>query len=172
MDLIANAIRAIPDFPKPGILFRDITTLLNNPEAFKASIDQFVDRYRDQNIDAVVGIESRGFIFGSVVAYCLNCGVVPIRKKGKLPAETYRETYSLEYGEDTIEIHRDALSSGSRIVLIDDLLATGGTMSAAVRLIKQFSGVEVVEAAFLIELADLNGRALLEDTPVFSVIQY
>jgi adenine phosphoribosyltransferase len=172
MERLRAAIREIPDFPKPGILFRDITTLLKEGVLFRQSVDLFVDRYVSQKVDAVIGIESRGFLFGSALAYRLGCGVVPIRKKGKLPAATFTETYQLEYGEDSIEIHQDALKPGSRVVLIDDLLATGGTMKAAVNLLKNFSSLRILEVAFLIELVDLNGRAQLPDVNVFSALLY
>ena len=172
MERLRAAIRNVPDFPKKGILFRDITTLLKEGALFREAVDLFVDRYINQKVDAVVGIESRGFLFGSALAYKLGCGVVPIRKKGKLPAATFSETYALEYGEDSIEIHQDALAPGDRVVLIDDLLATGGTMKAAVGLLKNFQNVKILEAAFLIELVDLNGRDLLPDVNVYSALLY
>lgn len=172
MDHLRDAIRAIPDFPKPGILFRDITTLLRDGKLFREVVDLFVDRYKDKDIQAVAGIESRGFLLGSAMAYQLGCGIVPIRKFGKLPAATYTETYSLEYGEDRIQIHQDAFDKGDRVVLIDDLLATGGTMGAAVRLLQKFDSIELIEAGFLIELADLEGRRQLDGVNVYSAIVY
>jgi adenine phosphoribosyltransferase len=172
MNHLRDAIREIPNFPKPGILFRDITTLLKNGSLFRQAVDIFFDRYACKGISAIAGIESRGFLIGSALAYRLGCGIVPIRKAGKLPAATFTATYSLEYGEDKIQIHQDALQAGERVVLIDDLLATGGTMRAAVNLLKNFKDVEIVEAGFLIELADLKGRDQLAEVKVFSAITY
>ena len=159
---IADAIRTIPGHPKPGINFRDITTLLENPKAFRMVIDQFVHRYMDQNITAVAGIESRGFVFGSVVAYELGVGFISIRKAGKLPAETISQSYQLEYGEDTMEIHKDCVKPGDRILLIDDLIATGGTAEAAAKLV-EISGGKVAGFIFVINLFDLPGSKLLKD---------
>ena len=166
-----KVIRTIPDFPKKGIMFKDITTLLNNSEAFKELIDSLKERYKDKQIDFVAGIESRGFIFGSALAYALNAGFVPIRKKGKLPYTTISEKYALEYGFDEVEIHIDAFrdKKDAKVLLIDDLIATGGTASAAVNLIKKV-GAEIVEACFIIELEFLNGRDKL-DCDVFSIIK-
>ncbi len=172
MERLRAAIRDVSDFPKEGILFRDITTLLKEGALFREAVDLFVDRYVTQKIDAVIGIESRGFLFGSALAYKLGCGVVPIRKAGKLPAPTYEVTYSLEYGEDTIQIHKDALEPNSRVVLIDDLLATGGTMRGAIDLIKNFDNIKVIEVAFLIELADLDGRKQFPDANIYSALLY
>ncbi|MCG3199772.1 MAG: adenine phosphoribosyltransferase [Candidatus Omnitrophica bacterium] len=172
MNHLRDAIRGVPDFPKPGILFRDITTLLKDGRLFQQAVDLFAERYAPRKVSAIAGIESRGFLIGSALAYKLGCGIVLIRKAGKLPAPTYTETYALEYGEDRIQIHRDALSEGDRVVLIDDLLATGGTMRAAVNLLKHFEGVEILEAGFLIELADLGGRKQLADVEVFSAITF
>ncbi len=171
MEELKNCIRSIPDFPKKGILFRDITTLLNNKERFKEVIDILVYRYAVKRIDSVVAIESRGFIFGGALAYKLGASFIPVRKKGKLPYKTLSATYSLEYGEDTLEIHEDAFKPSSRVLLIDDLLATGGTMSAVADLIKKLKG-EIVEVAFVIELSDLKGRVKLKDFPVYSMVQY
>lgn len=168
---LKNYIRSIPDFPKKGILFRDITTLLNNKDMFKEVIDVLAKRYRDKKIDAVVAIESRGFIFGGAMAYKLGVAMIPVRKKGKLPHKTLRATYSLEYGEDTVEIHEDAFQPGARVLLIDDLLATGGTMSAVIQLVKKLKGV-IVEIAFIIELTDLKGSTRLKDFPVYSMVKY
>ena len=166
-----KVIRTIPDFPKKGIMFKDITTLLNNKEALRELIDFLKDRYKDKNIDFVAGIESRGFIFGSALAYALGSGFVPIRKKGKLPYTTISEKYALEYGFDEVEIHIDAFRDikNPKVLLIDDLIATGGTASAAVNLIKKV-GAEVVEACFIIELEFLKGRDKL-DCDVYSIIK-
>ncbi len=164
-------IRDIPDFPKKGIIFKDITTLLSDPQAFKQSIDIFVEKFKGEKIDQVIGIESRGFIFGSVLAYQLGAGFVPVRKKGKLPYKTKSVSYELEYGTDTLEIHEDALSPQSRVLIADDLLATGGTIEAVVRLIRDF-GADIAGIAFLIELTFLNGKEKLKDLPVYSIIEY
>jgi adenine phosphoribosyltransferase len=164
-------IRDIPDFPTKGILFRDITPLLQNGTAFRKAIHALAVRHQGQRPDAVVAIESRGLIIGSALAYELGVGMVPVRKKGKLPHETYRASYTLEYGQDTIEMHRDALAKGNRVLLVDDLLATGGTMQATIQLIEQ-CGAQVVELAFLIELAALKGRVRLAPHPVFALFQY
>ena len=164
-------IRSIPDFPRRGILFRDITTLLNKKERFTEVIDVLSERYSDKEIDAVVAIESRGFIFGGALAYKLGAAMVPVRKKGKLPYRTLSTTYSLEYGEDTLQVHEDAFQPGARVLLIDDLLATGGTMGAAVDLVKKLKG-EIIEIAFIIELSDLKGRARLKGFPIYSMVQY
>ena len=164
-------IRDIPDFPKPGILFRDITPLLQHGPAFREVIDRLADRYRSQRIDAIVAVESRGLVFGSALAYALGIGLILVRKAGKLPHKTIRANYSLEYGEGTLEMHADSLTPGKRVVLIDDLLATGGTMGAAVTLIEHFKAT-IVEVAFIIELTALGGRALLGSHPIFSLLQY
>jgi adenine phosphoribosyltransferase len=170
-ETLNNAIRTVPDFPKKGIQFKDITTLLNNSEAFEELIEFLKDRYKDKNIDFVAGIESRGFIFGSALAYALGVGFVPVRKKGKLPYTTISEKYALEYGFDEVEIHIDAFRDikNPKVLLIDDLIATGGTASATVNLIKKI-GAEIVEACFIIELAFLNGRDNLK-CEVFSIIK-
>jgi adenine phosphoribosyltransferase len=168
---LASLIRDVPDFPKPGILFKDITTLIADPVGFKATIDLLVERYRGQRLDKVVGIESRGFIFGGALAYQLGCGFQIVRKPGKLPARTRKVSYSLEYGTDTLEIHEDAIKAGDRVLLIDDLLATGGTMKAVAGLIKELGG-EVVECAFVIELDFLKGRDKLAGWPVFSLLHF
>lgn len=164
-------VRDIPDFPKKGILFKDITTLLKDKKAFKATIDAMALLLAKKKIAYVVGIESRGFIFGTALAYKLGAGFIPVRKKGKLPALTRGVTYELEYGTDRLEIHADALKDGDKVVIIDDLLATGGTMVAAVKLVAD-SGAKIEGVGFVIELAFLNGRKKLEGLPVFSVIQY
>jgi adenine phosphoribosyltransferase len=170
-EILNNSIRTIPDFPKKGIMFKDITTLLNDKDAFKSLIDFLKERYQDKNIDFIAGIESRGFIFGSVLAYTLNVGFVPIRKKGKLPYTTIAEKYALEYGFDEVEIHIDAFRDikNPKVLLIDDLIATGGTAKAAEDLIKK-AGAEVVESCFIIELQDLEGAKKLQ-SPVFSILK-
>ncbi len=164
-------IRDVPDFPKPGILFRDITPLLSSPKAFSESIDRLSTRYEAERIDAVVAIESRGFIFGAPLAINLGARMIPIRKPGKLPYQTLSHSYDLEYGSDTLEIHCDALESGQRILLVDDLLATGGTMRACLNLLSHFS-VEVVECAFCIHLTFLDGAKQLQPHPVYSLLEY
>lgn len=169
MDL-RSYIRDIPDFPKPGIVFKDITPLLSDGAALRWTVDHLRDRYRDR-IDLVVGVESRGFIVGAALAYALGIGIGLVRKKGKLPAETFRAEYELEYGTDALEIHRDAFDHPCRVLLFDDLLATGGTARAAVDLIRQVRG-EVIECAFLIELAFLQGRRRLDPVPVYTMIRY
>ena len=171
MDHLKRLIRDVPDFPKPGILFRDITPLLRDREALQEVVEQFAARYASERIDAVVAIESRGFILGAAVAYRLKAGLVPIRKRGKLPHRTHQMKCELEYGSEVLEIHQDALSAGDRVLLIDDVLATGGTMHASIHLAQQLKA-QVVEAAFLIELSVLQGRAKLTPHPVFSLIQY
>lgn len=167
---LKTLIREVPDFPKPGILFKDITPLLTNGPAWQQVIDQLVDRYRNK-IDIVLGIESRGFLFGSALAYALGCGHALVRKPGKLPAATFAASYELEYGTDTVEIHQDAFPPNSRVLLIDDLLATGGTARAALSLAEKLQA-HIVEAAFLIELSFLGGRDRLAPHTVFSFIQY
>ena len=168
MDLL-TFIRDIPDFPKPGIIFKDITPLLNNPEAFKASIDQLASRYAGKRIDKIVGIEARGFIFAGALAYRLGTGMVPVRKKGKLPYKTLSETYELEYGTDTMEIHEDAIKPGDHVLVLDDLIATGGTLAATCRLVEKLGG-SIVEVAILIELSFLNGRAKVKEYPYFTLL--
>ena len=160
MDL-ASAVRAIPDHPKPGIVFRDVTPLMGDPVAFEHTIRLLAEAFKTRGVDKVAGIEARGFVFGAALADRLNAGFVPIRKLGKLPAETIRRSYTLEYGEDTLEVHKDALTAGQRVLLIDDLLATGGTAAAGLELLRAVSG-ELVAAAFVIELLGLPGRATLE----------
>jgi len=168
---LKNSIRDIPDFPKKGIIFKDITTLLKDADAFKESLDALCERYKDKQIDKVVAIESRGFIFGGALAHKLGAGFVPVRKKGKLPADTLQATYELEYGTDTLEVHKDAISSGEKVLLIDDLLATGGTASAVAGMLKDM-GADIIDIAFLIELTFLNGRSKLKSLPVFAMIKY
>jgi adenine phosphoribosyltransferase len=168
---LSNCIRAIPDFPKAGILFRDITTLLNDKAAFKQSIDSLADEFKTKKIDFVVAAEARGFIFGAALAYKLKAGFVPVRKKGKLPHKTFEATYDLEYGKDSLTIHQDAFKPGANILIVDDLLATGGTVKAASELVKKLDG-NIVGICFLIELVELQGRDKLKDYPVFSLIKY
>jgi adenine phosphoribosyltransferase len=171
MEQLKARIRHIPDFPKPGILFYDITTLLRDPEGFAAMVEALAAPYRAAGIDVVVGIESRGFIMGAAVAQALGCGFVPIRKPGKLPSATLRESYALEYGTDTLEMHTDAISPGQRVLIVDDVLATGGTAAAATRLVSAVGG-ELVALAFLIELEFLEGRQQLPGAHVHSVLRY
>lgn len=171
MDHLKAKIRHVPDFPKPGILFYDITTLLCDPQGFRDTVDALAAPYMGEDIDQVVGIESRGFILGAAVAATLGCGFVPIRKPGKLPAATYKESYNLEYGTDALEIHQDACGNGQRVLVVDDVLATGGTARAAVDLVRKAGG-RVIGAAFLIELDFLKGRDKLAGEPVYSVLQY
>jgi len=168
---LEKSIRSIPDFPKPGILFRDVTTLIQNKSAFKKSIDLLAKKYKGKKIDKVVGVEARGFIFGAALAYKLRAGFVPVRKKGKLPCKTISTTYELEYGTDTLEIHKDAIASGDKALIIDDLLATGGTVKAAADLVKQLQG-NIVGIGFIIELVDLHGRDKLKDYPLFSLVKF
>ncbi|MBS4028698.1 MAG: adenine phosphoribosyltransferase [Ignavibacteriales bacterium] len=168
---LKNSIRSVPDFPKKGIVFLDITTLLKNGEAFSSSVELFFQKYKEKNISKVIGIESRGFIFGAALAYKLKCGFVPIRKPKKLPAEKIQQEYQLEYGSDAVEIHKDAIERGEKILLVDDLLATGGTMCAATQLVEQLGG-EIIGIAFLIELNFLNGREKLKKYDVHSLIHY
>jgi len=164
-------IREIPDFPKPGILFYDITTLLKDPAAFKEAINLMLEPYRDEHVDLVVGMESRGFIFSAPMAYQLGAGLVPVRKLGKLPAETVTVEYALEYGSNTLEIHRDAIEPGQRVLVVDDLLATGGTVGGTIELVERLQG-EVVGLAFLVELDFLKGRDRLKGRRVTSVVKY
>jgi adenine phosphoribosyltransferase len=164
-------IREIPDFPKPGILFYDITTLLKDPDAFRESVDLMLEPYKDDRVDLVVGMESRGFIFSAPMAYQLHAGLVPVRKLGKLPAETVTVEYALEYGSNTLEIHRDAINEGQRVLIVDDLLATGGTVGGTIELVERLHG-EVVGLAFLVELDFLKGRERLKGRRVTSVIKY
>lgn len=166
-----NVIREIPDYPKEGILFYDITTLVKDPEAYNQLISQLADSLRDLNVDIVIGPEARGFVIGAPVAYALGAGFVLARKPGKLPAEVFNFSYGLEYGSDCLEIHKDAIKPGQRVALVDDLLATGGTAAATIKLVEKI-GAEVVAAAFAIELTDLGGREKLIGTDVKSVIKY
>ena len=170
-DDLRKYIRDVPDFPKPGILFRDLTPLLENAAALRGAVDAVAEPFRGDGIAAVAGIESRGFILGAPVALALGTGLVIVRKKGKLPHEIVREEYELEYGTDVIEMHADSVGPGQRVLLVDDLIATGGTAAAAVRLLRK-TGAELVGCAFLIELTDLGGRAALEVDRIHSVITY
>lgn len=158
---LLSAIRTIPDYPKPGILFRDITTMLGDARAFRRAVDELVHPWAGSKIDKIAGIEARGFILGGAIAHQMSAGFVPIRKKGKLPHETVRVAYSLEYGLDEMEMHKDAIAPGQRVILVDDLIATGGTAEAAVKLLTQM-GAEIEAACFVIDLPDLGGRAKLE----------
>ena len=168
---LENCIRSIPDFPKKGILFRDITTLLNDKNAFKKAVDELAKKLRPKKVDYIVAAEARGFLFGGVLAYKLQCGCVPVRKSGKLPFKTYRYTYSLEYGSDSLEVHCDAIPQGARVLVFDDLLATGGTAAAMTHLVEKLKG-KIVAVAFLIELTALNGRSQLAEYPIYSLIKY
>src|SRR5258707_11546758 len=170
-DLLKQNIRHVPDFPKAGILFYDITTLLQDPQGFKAAVDSMAGPFQGKGIELVVGIESRGFIFGSAVADRLGAGFSPVRKPGKLPSTTVRATYDLEYGTDTLEIHEDAVRTGQRVLIVDDLLATGGTARATMDLVKRLGGT-VIGLTFLIELIALKGRAKLAGEQVSAVLQY
>jgi adenine phosphoribosyltransferase len=169
---LARFIRTVPDFPQPGISFKDITTLIKEPEAFRFAIDRLAEPFVGTGVDVVVGMESRGFIFAAPIAYTLGAGLVPVRKVGKLPAESIRISYALEYGENVLEAHRDAIVPGQKVLIVDDLLATGGTVLATMDLVRRLGG-EVVGLAFLIELLYLNGRKVLVDPPrIVSLIQY
>lgn len=164
-------IREVPDFPKPGILFYDITTLLKDAQAFRSIVDQLVSRYRDLRISKIVGIESRGFILGSPIAYHLGAGFVPVRKPGKLPADCFEVKYNLEYGSNSLAIHRDAIGMGERVLIVDDLLATGGTAAATVNLVRQLGG-EIAGLVVLVELEGLKGRDRIDGCEVHSIIRY
>ena len=170
-DEFKKYIRNIPDFPKKGIIFRDITNFLKNGEPFHKAIDIIADRFSKEEVDVICSVEARGFILGAALSHAMGAGFVPIRKKGKLPWNTHRQSYDLEYGQDELEIHIDAVSSGTRVLFVDDVLATGGTAKAAVDLIRKMKG-NLVCAVFLIELQELQGRTQLEEVPVYSLIQY
>ena len=173
VELIRRTIRSIPDWPRPGVVFRDITPLLQDPRTFRVLIDLFVYRYMRQRLDLVAGVDARGFIIGSVLAYELNLGFIPVRKSGKLPYRTVAEQYSLEYGNSSVEIHTDAVRTGQRVLLVDDLIATGGTMLAATKLLQRL-GANVVEAAAIIDLPELggSGKIAATGTPLFTVCSY
>ena len=164
-EFLKASLRTIPDYPRPGVMFRDVTTLMGNPQAFRRAIDELVFPYAGGKADKIAGVEARGFILGGAMAHQLSAGFVPIRKKGKLPYETVRIAYSLEYGIDEMEMHRDAIEPGERVILVDDLIATGGTAVAAVNLLRQM-GAEIVAACFIVDLPDLGGRKKLEEMGV------
>ena len=170
MDL-KETIRSLPDWPIKGVIFRDLTTLMQNPDAFRESCDILFERYKDMGIDKIVGIDARGFVFGAVLAYKLGIGFVPVRKKGKLPCKTIQETYSLEYGEDTLEIHEDAVEKGEKVIIVDDLIATGGTIGATVKLVKKL-GADIIECAFVVELPELKGRDQIQGCKVFAITEF
>ena len=172
MKEIKDHIRDVPDFPKEGIVFKDITPLLQDAQGFTRVIDSLKERYAGRGIDTVVGVEARGFVFAAAVAYAIGAGCVMIRKPGKLPYKTFSKTYDLEYGKDTVEIHQDAILPGQKVLLVDDVLATGGTMSAVIDLLTNNFQCELVEVAFLIELGFLNGRDKLQDVAIHSLITY
>jgi len=168
---LKEKIRTVPDWPIKGVMFRDITTILQEAEPFVEVCDIFYNRYKDIKVDKVVGIDARGFIFGAVLAYKLKTGFVPVRKKGKLPHNTIREEYDLEYGKDIVEMHEDAILPGEQVVIIDDLIATGGTMSAAVKFVEKLGG-NIIECAFLIELPDLKGRDKIKGHKIFAIMEF
>jgi adenine phosphoribosyltransferase len=170
-DQLKSKIRNVPDFPIKGIMFRDITTLVKDPQAFKYVIDTLTERYRDKKIDQIVGIESRGFIFGGALAHRLGCGFIPARKPGKLPAETIEESYELEYGRTSLQLHIDSINKGDRIVIIDDLLATGGTIRATANMIERLGG-QILEIAVVVELTFLKGREKLKNYSIYSMVDY
>ena len=171
MQELKDIIRDVQDFPKKGILFKDITTLLSDAKSFQKMIDLLSHRYIDKRIDKVVGVEARGFIIGAALAYKLGAGIVLVRKPGKLPSETFRKTYDLEYGTDTLEIHTDSIKKGERVLIADDLLATGGTVAAVVDMVKDMGG-DIIECCFMVELEFLNGRMKLPDVKAFSLLQF
>jgi len=170
-DDLRKRIRDIPDFPKKGILFKDITTLLKDADSYRRSVDMMADHYESNKVDMVVGIEARGFIMGAALAYKLGAGVILVRKPGKLPSKTYKTVYELEYGTDELEIHQDAIQPGQKVLIADDLLATGGTVKAVIDLVKKTGGA-IIGCAFLVELAFLDGRKACEDYPIFSLITF
>ncbi len=171
VEKIKNSIRNVPDFPKEGIHFKDITTLCKDPAMFVRTVDLMAHRYLDKDIDVVVGIEARGFIVGAALAYKLGAGVALVRKPGKLPHKTHKESYELEYGTDTLEVHTDAVEKGQNVIIADDLLATGGTAEAVVKLVEQMGG-NIIECSFIVELDELKGRDKLAPHPVYSLIHY
>ncbi|MBI5343745.1 MAG: adenine phosphoribosyltransferase [Deltaproteobacteria bacterium] len=171
VELLKKAVRDVPDFPRKGILFRDITTLCKDAALFQRMVDLLSHRYIGKDIDLVVGIEARGFVIGAALAYKLGAGIVLVRKPGKLPSKTHRASYALEYGKDTLEIHQDAIRKGQKVVIADDLLATGGTAGAVTGLVRKMGG-KIVECSFIIELEGLKGRSKLTQHPVFSLIKY
>ena len=168
---LKDSIRSIPGWPIDGVIFRDITTLMQNPEAYRNTCDVFYNRYKSLDIDKVVGIDARGFVFGAVLAYQLNVGFVPVRKKGKLPYKTVSDQYTLEYGKNTVEMHEDAITEGEKIVIVDDLIATGGTIEAAVKLVKKLGG-DILECAFIVELPELKGREKIKGQKIFTICEF
>ena len=168
---LKETIRSIPHWPIESVTFRDLTTLMENPEAFSYACDVLYERYKNQNIDKIVAIDARGFVFGGVLAYKLNVGFVPVRKKGKLPSSTIQADYTLEYGVNTVEMHDDSISKGERVVIVDDLIATGGTIAAAVKLVEQLGG-QIIECAFIVELPDLKGREKISNQAIFSMVEF
>ena len=168
---LKDTIRSIPDWPIKGVIFRDLTTLMQNPEALKESCDILYERYKDMGIDKIVGIDARGFVFGAILAYKMGIGFIPVRKKGKLPWKTIEESYSLEYGQGTLEIHEDAVKPGEKVIIADDLIATGGTIEATVKLVRKLGG-EIVECAFIVELPELKGRELIRDCKIFAITEF
>ncbi|MBT3312459.1 MAG: adenine phosphoribosyltransferase [Desulfobacterales bacterium] len=168
---IKEKIRTVPDWPIEGVMFRDITTLLQDPEVFRETVDLLYNRYKDMKIDKIVGIDARGFIHGAVLAYKLNVGFVPVRKKGKLPYKTISASYSLEYGTDSVEMHEDGIEQGENVLIVDDLIATGGTISAAIKLVEQLGG-NILECAFLVELPDLGGREKIKGHKIFALTEF
>ena len=168
---LKDSIRSISDWPIEGVIFRDLTTLMQDPEAYRNACDVFYDRYINLNIDKVVGIDARGFVFGAVLAYQLNVGFIPVRKKGKLPYKTVSEEYTLEYGKNTVEMHEDSISQGEKVIIIDDLIATGGTIEAAVKLVKKLGG-DILECGFIVELPELKGRDKIKDQNIFTICEF
>jgi adenine phosphoribosyltransferase len=168
---LKDSIRSIPDWPIEGVILRDLTTLMQDPEAYRSACDLFYDRYKNLNIDKVVGIDARGFVFGAVLAYQLNVGFIPVRKKGKLPYKTVSQEYTLEYGKNTVEMHEDSITEGEKVVIIDDLIATGGTIEAAVKLVKKLGG-EILECGFIVELPELKGRDKIKDQNIFTICEF
>ena len=168
---IKETIRSIPGWPIEGGIFRDITTLMQDPKAYRAACDIFYERYKDSGATKIVGIDARGFVFGAVLAHQMGIGFVPVRKKGKLPFETIEESYALEYGTAEVEMHTDAIESGEKVVIIDDLIATGGTVEAAIKLVKRLGG-DIVECGFIVELPDLGGRSKTGDVPIFAMCEF
>ncbi len=168
---IKDKIRTVPNWPIEGVMFRDITTLLQDPEGLRASCDAFYERYKDMQIDKIVGIDARGFIFGAVLAYHLKVGFVPVRKKGKLPYKTIEAAYTLEYGDAVVQMHEDAIQKGEKVVIIDDLIATGGTIAAAAQLVEKLGG-DILELAFVVELPDLKGREKIKGYKIFTLTEF
>jgi adenine phosphoribosyltransferase len=168
---LKETIRSINDWPIKGVIFRDLTTLMQNPDAFRESCDMLFERYKNSNLDKIVGIDARGFVFGAVLAYKLGIGFIPVRKKGKLPFKTIEETYSLEYGKDTLEIHEDAIQKGEKVIIVDDLIATGGTIGATIKLVRKL-GADIIECAFVVELPDLKGREKIHGCKVYSIAKF